>query len=300
MKICGIYKIISPSKKIYIGQSIDIISRWDYYKRYDCERQSKLYNSLKKHGWDKHKFEIICQCDKIELNNLERYYIELYQTFNNKFGLNLQDGGNGGRAISEETKQKIRDKRKLQVFSEESKAKMRKAWETREPRTKESYQRGKETRIKNGKKLSKEAREKISLAHKGNTHTKGRKQTQEEINKKITSRRNNGKPWLTEETKLKSMKTIAEMRLLGKIKTTKGQKRTEEQIKRIVEAHKGKNKGKDNATSKRVINIITGEIYDSMQEVADLIGMSNKVLSNRLLGKRKNNTNFKYLENEVA
>jgi hypothetical protein len=32
MKICGIYKITSPSKKVYIGQSVDIITRCNYYK----------------------------------------------------------------------------------------------------------------------------------------------------------------------------------------------------------------------------------------------------------------------------
>lgn len=31
--ITGIYKIISPTGKIYIGQSIDIEKRWKAYKR---------------------------------------------------------------------------------------------------------------------------------------------------------------------------------------------------------------------------------------------------------------------------
>ena len=68
MKQIGIYKITSPSKKIYIGQSIDIEYRWKSYKRLHCQTQTKLYNSLKKYGSDKHKFEILQLCDKEQLN----------------------------------------------------------------------------------------------------------------------------------------------------------------------------------------------------------------------------------------
>lgn len=46
---------------------------------------------------------------------------------------------------------------------------------------------------------------------------------------------------------------------------------------------------------KKVINIITGEIYNSLKEAANINNICNKQLSNKLLGKRKNNTNLKYL-----
>lgn len=106
MKICGIYKITSPTNKIYIGQSIDIIKRWQKYFNLNCKQQPKIYASLLKYSPNKHKFEIICQCDKLELNNLEKYYIDLYKTFNNKNGLNLLDGGNFNK-FSDETKLKM-------------------------------------------------------------------------------------------------------------------------------------------------------------------------------------------------
>ena len=76
MKICGIYKITSPTNKIYIGQSVDILKRIEHYRNCRCEAQRLLYRSIKKHGWDKHKLEILCQCDKTDLNQLEVYYIE--------------------------------------------------------------------------------------------------------------------------------------------------------------------------------------------------------------------------------
>ena len=48
----GIYKITSPTNKIYIGQSTNIENRWnDYYKMIRCKRQTRLYNSLKKYGF---------------------------------------------------------------------------------------------------------------------------------------------------------------------------------------------------------------------------------------------------------
>lgn len=106
MKICGIYKITSPTNKIYIGQSIDIITRWKKYYNLNCKQQPKIYASLKKHGASNHNFEIICQCDKSELNNLEKYYIDLYKTFNTKSGLNLLNGGNLNK-FSEETRLKM-------------------------------------------------------------------------------------------------------------------------------------------------------------------------------------------------
>lgn len=43
----GIYKIISPTNKIYIGQAIDIIFRINQYEKLNCKNQRKLYNSLK-------------------------------------------------------------------------------------------------------------------------------------------------------------------------------------------------------------------------------------------------------------
>lgn len=106
MKICGIYKITSPSGSVYIGQSVDVLSRWQSYRMFRCKAQSRLYNSLKKHGSDNHAFEIICQCERKDLNGLEIHYIKLYNTFNSEYGLNLKSGG-GSPETSEETKRKI-------------------------------------------------------------------------------------------------------------------------------------------------------------------------------------------------
>lgn len=48
--LCGVYKIESPSGKIYIGKSKNILKRISYYKNLTCTSQTRLYYSLKKHG----------------------------------------------------------------------------------------------------------------------------------------------------------------------------------------------------------------------------------------------------------
>ncbi len=68
--ICGIYKIISPSDKVYIGQSINVRKRFWMYKKMYCNSQSKLYSSFVSHGVENHIFEIIHICKREELNEL--------------------------------------------------------------------------------------------------------------------------------------------------------------------------------------------------------------------------------------
>jgi group I intron endonuclease len=76
MKLTGIYKITSPTNKIYIGQSINIENRFKQYK-YTSNNKiigPKLYNSLKKYGSSNHKFEIIEECSIDQLNEREIYW----------------------------------------------------------------------------------------------------------------------------------------------------------------------------------------------------------------------------------
>jgi len=112
-KICGIYKITSPSGKIYIGQSVNIERRIAKYKYCECKQQPKIYHSIMKYGWNAHIFEVIHISDSENLNDLEKYYIRLYDSFNTEHGMNLTDGGEGAN-VTNETKEKIR-KSKLGV-----------------------------------------------------------------------------------------------------------------------------------------------------------------------------------------
>lgn len=144
-KIIGIYKITSPSNCIYIGQSIDILHRFYKYKLLSggLKKQTRLYYSLKKHGWESHSFEIIKECNISELNSLEIFYIKKYNSFNNRYGLNLTSGG-GSFTVSDSTKCKI------------------------------------SIALRN---RSKETRDKISLSQMGNKNMLGKRHSQETIEK---------------------------------------------------------------------------------------------------------------------
>ena len=170
-KICGIYKITSPSGKIYIGQSRDINRRKRNYKNCRCKNQIILYNSLLKHGLDNHIFEIICECSELELNKLESINIKKFNTFNSEYGMNLTSGGDHSKH-SNETKRKISKRNKGRVCSEGTKRKISIANKGKRLGMKSS----KETKIKLsishkgkglGKKLTDEHKQKISNSHKG-------------------------------------------------------------------------------------------------------------------------------------
>lgn len=152
-KICGIYKITSPSGKIYIGQSKNINNRLLFYKNYLCKKQTKLYNSLLKYGWENHKFEIIEECSVLLLNEREEFYINYYNTFNTEHGLNLTSGGNFIK-LSITTKQKISKSLKGIKRSKLTKEKISNA--------------------RKGLKLSTTTKEKIGNSKKGNKYSVGR------------------------------------------------------------------------------------------------------------------------------
>jgi len=84
----GIYKITSPNKKVYIGQSVNIERRFKWHKKNTISTKGKLANSFKKYGVDKHLFEVVEECLVDELNSKERYYQELFSVIG-KNGLNL-------------------------------------------------------------------------------------------------------------------------------------------------------------------------------------------------------------------
>lgn len=158
--VIGIYKITSPSGKIYIGQSIDIQKRFNVYYRLDCKEQVKIYRSLKKYGVGKHKFEEIECCPIEQLNKCERYWQDYYDVVG-KNGLNCKlttTNDKSGR-LSIETCIKISNSNKGKPKSEEHKYKM------------SASGKGKNTGPKPPR--SKEHSQNISKANKGKTKPQG-------------------------------------------------------------------------------------------------------------------------------
>ena len=97
---CGIYKITNLiNGKSYIGQSIDIEGRWHNEKnrafRPSYEHYDKtLFRAFRKYGLQNFQFEIIEECEELELDEKEKYYIALYDTYYS--GYNETLGGNNG------------------------------------------------------------------------------------------------------------------------------------------------------------------------------------------------------------
>ena len=104
----GIYKILNPTGKIYIGQSIDIDKRKIQYQRCnkDIKGQRILYNSLKKYGWEQHTFEILEECfEDNQLLERETYWKNYFKVLEVP-SLCCKIDGRGGKH-SEETKNRI-------------------------------------------------------------------------------------------------------------------------------------------------------------------------------------------------
>lgn len=124
----GIYKIVSPSNRIYIGQSSNIEKRFKVYLKSPSKvkSQTKLYNSIMKYGSESHTFEIVELCEIELLNEKERYYQDFYNVLDPKIGLNCRltktDDKTG--ILSEETKDKIRKHNLGKKLSQETKDKI--------------------------------------------------------------------------------------------------------------------------------------------------------------------------------
>ncbi len=101
----GIYKITSPSGKVYIGQSVNIEKRFNSYLRMYVKntKQIKLHRSFMKYGVDKHKFEVVKECLESELNHYERYYQEFFQCLNKGLNCRLTKTSDKSGKVSEET-----------------------------------------------------------------------------------------------------------------------------------------------------------------------------------------------------
>ena len=200
-KICGIYKITSPTKRVYIGQSIDIKRRLRCYTNLKCEGQPRIYRSLVKHGVNKHIFSIVQTCDAKDLDALEIYYIELYQSFNNKNGLNLSSGGTSG-IKSEETRLKISNALKGKKHSPE---RILKSKLERKPVSEETREKIRKHNI--GKKYSEETKEKKRAQCLGDKNPNyGKKHT--EITKAAISATHKGRKQSIQHVLLKCKKVI--------------------------------------------------------------------------------------------
>lgn len=91
----GIYKITNiKTKECYIGQAIHIKDRWVEHAKcglgIDTPAGNKLYKAIQEFGLWNFSFEVLEVCPQSQLNEKEKYYIDLYSSYD--YGYNSTRG----------------------------------------------------------------------------------------------------------------------------------------------------------------------------------------------------------------
>lgn len=95
-EVCGIYKITNiENKKCYIGKSLNVKKRLqDHVKGALGIRtisDQKIHREMAREGIWNFRFELLCECEKEELSEKEKYYISYFDSQN--YGYNVASGG---------------------------------------------------------------------------------------------------------------------------------------------------------------------------------------------------------------
>lgn len=303
----GIYKITSPTSKVYIGQSTDIEKRWGKYRNVNCKRQPKLYNSFKKHGVENHIFEVLCQCSIDELNEMERFYQDAFCALNDK-GLNcvLTTSSDRYGVHSISTREKMSKAKKGKPLSEETRLKISTALKNMSDEKRDSIN-------KRRKKVSDITRKKMSESQIGRTATKETraklrasrlgKVASIETRYKISMAVKN----ISNETKLKL--SIARKGRIISIETrnkisnsNKGKVLSKETRNKLSLANIGKTKSAESiektasASRKIVLHLETGVFFDGCKIAAKSLNFNPNTFKSMLNGNHKvNKTNCIYI-----
>jgi len=99
-----IYKLTSPSSKIYVGQTINTFQERLQGHKKICSNCRKLKEAINEYGFENFKKEILWEGPNNELGEMEKYYIKEFNCVYPN-GYNLSSGGGRGEERTESTKE---------------------------------------------------------------------------------------------------------------------------------------------------------------------------------------------------
>jgi group I intron endonuclease len=274
-----IYKITSPSGKIYVGQAVNIVRRKSRYNSLDCKEQVKIYRSIKKYGFKNHTFEVIEECVFDELNNRERYWQEYYCTIG-KNGLNCFYVQTDllPRIVSDDTKQSIKEG----LIGKIKSGKDHYRYGTKLSDEQKAFL----SKVNLGKKMPQSAIDKMSGP---NNHMYGKqlpewhKKRLSEIQKERFKDKSNH-PFTGRNHKDESKQKMSNAK--------KGKKINEEWRNKIVDSIK---KRYCEYKDKIVLDLNTGIYYYNCSDAARYNNLNHTTLSHMLVGSKRNKTNLIYI-----
>ncbi|APQ72279.1 GIY-YIG nuclease family protein [Clostridium botulinum] len=274
----GIYKIENiVNGKVYIGQSTNLKSRKIHHKsELRCKRHPNLYlqNAFCKYGEGNFRFEIIEKVDEQNLDEREIYWINYYNSTNEKYGYNLESGGK---------KYKHHNERSKEIMSIKSKNAIR----TQEWRNKIGL-------AHKGKIISEQTKLKLRKINLGKTHSN---ETKEKISKRMKGDKNRSAKLTNKEVRHIKMSMYLDMskyeilKLFGISNKTfcnikglnnwnhvapelnhyiKNRNKLNKQLK-IEEIIKLRNIGLTPMEIHKKLNIPTTTLYRILKEVGDII-----------------------------
>lgn len=193
-KISGIYKITClVNGKVYIGQSSNLTKRLTDHKGMFVKGNHKsilLQEAYNKYGPENFTYEIIELCPQNKLEERERFYLKQLGWPNPDKLFNVENGGNKGKKLGEETKEKIRQAHIGLKVSDETKTKISKTT-TGKPKSTETRQKISKARL--GTHVSPETLEKMRYNSSGERNWHYGQHVPEEIKAKIRASNPNTK-----------------------------------------------------------------------------------------------------------
>ncbi len=307
---CGVYLIVSPSNGRYVGSSKRLDKRFNRYKNGSCSKQSAIYASLKKYGYDNHKITVLMNCKEEDRLFWERVFGDIYlSSAEHKNGLNLLLPGYDDipAIVTKEFRDKI-SKTQVQRFQDPNQRL--------------------NTSIKTKAGFTDEVKQNMSNIHKSRfIENPELRKERSEVRKDYYKRNPAAKIAASERQKefLRNNPHIVEIQMSGIMEFYKNNPTAASEMKKqyfIDNPHKGKEqsirlksfyKNNPNARllaaektkiqiernghnmSKKVINTETNEVFNTVKDAAKYLSLSDTTFRNILKGRHKIKLPYKYL-----